>query len=109
MLLFCALLFEAAAAEAEVAAYLATMLFLLIFCCFSSSEADTVEAIAGGLLGFFEVVVVMANDSRDECLLLGVAFKVIVSFAKVCGKREKIIYQSTYLLIFNVYIVSNKY
>ena len=95
MLLFCALLFEAAAAEAEVAAYLATMLFLLIFCCFSSSEADTVEAIAGGLLGFFEVVVVMANDSRDECLLLGVAFKVIVSFAVVCGKREIIINHSS--------------
>ena len=66
-------------------------LLLLIFCSFSCS----------GLFGFLFVndavveVVVMANDSRDECLLLGVAFKVIVSFAIVCGKREKIIYQST--------------
>ena len=83
-MLFCA--FEAAAeAEAEVAAYLATMLFLLIFCCWPSVVATASKAVeaaaAGGLLGFFEVIVMASNDSRDECLLLGVAFNVIVSLA----------------------------
>ena len=91
-MLFCA--FEAA--EAEVAAYLATMLFLLIFCCWPCSVVATASeaveaAAAGGLLGFFEVIVMASNDSRDECLLLGVAFNVIVSLAVWNGQKEKLI------------------